>query len=72
MTETNYTTKKLMFLEKKYLFIDYCGGSCLFPRQCRFATGYNSLPLKEHNVFVAFHGRSQDATRIKTEMANQL
>ena len=31
---------------------------------------YNSLLLKEHNVLVALHDRSQDASQIGTEMAN--
>ncbi|WZZ78962.1 hypothetical protein YC2023_099534 [Brassica napus] len=33
---------------------------------------YNSPPLKELNVFVAPHDRSQDASQVRTEMANQL
>ncbi|WZZ78488.1 hypothetical protein YC2023_099060 [Brassica napus] len=33
---------------------------------------YNSPPLKERNVLVAPHDRSQDASQVRTEMANQL
>ncbi|WZZ17652.1 hypothetical protein YC2023_110741 [Brassica napus] len=32
----------------------------------------NSPPLKERNVLVAPHDRSQDASQVRTEMTNQL
>ena len=33
---------------------------------------YNSPPLKERNILVAPHDRSQDPSRVRTEMANQI